>query len=129
MRAPTRWVEPGVQLKDLLVCFDGTLIYRQKLLFYNQVASGRYGNCSITRGDYAWAAAVVAMRVGRKGMRPVWAMRSLRESQKETPSLRQVFFKLMKVSRHCLPSSLRVPPLTLRFFTQSRISRSLALGC
>jgi hypothetical protein len=35
-------------------------------------------NCSITRGDYAWAAAVVAMRVGRKGMRPVWAMRSLR---------------------------------------------------
>jgi hypothetical protein len=36
------------------------------------------GNCSITRGDYAWAAAVVAMRVGRKGMRPVWAMRSLR---------------------------------------------------
>src|ERR1035441_2499559 len=45
---------------------------------YNQSLTALAGNCSITRGDYAWAAAVVAMRVGRKGMRPVWAMRSLR---------------------------------------------------
>src|ERR1039458_934480 len=44
----------------------------------NHELSRLAGNCSITRGDYAWAAAVVVMRGGRKGMRPAWAMRSLR---------------------------------------------------
>ena len=53
--------------------------------------------------------------------------RSVRYSQKETPSLRQVFFKLAKVSRHLRPSSLRVLPLIFRFVTNSRISCSLAL--
>ena len=50
--------------------------------------------------------------------------RSSKQSQKLTFNFLQVFFKLANVSRHRHPLSLRVPPLTLRFFTYSRISLS-----
>lgn len=45
------------------------------------------------------------------------------------PGLRQVFFILANVSRQRLPSSLRIPPLTLRLFTYCGISRSLPFVC
>src|ERR687895_1334522 len=69
------------------------------------------------------------MRSGSGGMAEVWEIRSVKYCQKETPSFRQVRFKLMKVSRQRCPRSLRVPPLTLRFLTGSRRSRSLPLVC
>ena len=54
---------------------------------------------------------------------------SLRKAQKLTPSFRHVFFRLAKVSRRRRPRSLRVEPLTRRFFTYSRMSVSLVLLC
>ncbi len=43
--------------------------------------------------------------------------------------MRQVFLRLVKVSRQRLPASERVLPLIFRFLTYSRISPSLTLLC
>lgn len=64
-----------------------------------------------------------------RGMLSRPTTRSWRYFQNEIPSLRQVFFRLAKVSRHRRPGSLRVQPLILRFLTYSRMSRSLKLLC
>jgi hypothetical protein len=75
------------------------------------------GNFSKTQGTASAAAARSRMMSGNGAIAPCCPMRSPRYSQKETPSLRQVFFKLAKPSRQRLPRSLRVPPLILRHFT------------
>jgi len=54
---------------------------------------------------------------------------SLRKFQNEMSNLRQVFLRLVKVSRHRFPVSLRVDPLIFRFLTYSLISLSLKLLC
>src|SRR5574344_755164 len=54
---------------------------------------------------------------------------SCRYFQNDIPNFLQVFFRLINVSRQRLPSSLRVLPLTFRFFTWPRMSRSLPLVC
>src|SRR5918992_826836 len=76
-----------------------------------------YSTFSITPGKGQCAAARSRMREGRGGILFVADTRSRRSSQKETPSLRQVFLRLAKVSRQRRPRSLRVPPLTFRFLT------------
>ena len=68
-----------------------------------------------------------AMSTPKAGMVFLLLTRSLRYSQKETPNLRQVFFRLAKVSLHLRPDSLRVLPEILRLVTNSRISCSLVL--
>src|SRR5689334_19344253 len=45
------------------------------------------------------------------------------------PNLAQVFARPRKASRQSRPSSLRVPPLTLRLVTWHRMSRSEPLVC
>jgi hypothetical protein len=72
---------------------------------------------SITLGKGQCAAARSRMREGRGGILFVADTRSRRNSQKDTPSLRQVFLRLAKVSRQRRPRLLRVPPLTFRFLT------------
>jgi hypothetical protein len=47
----------------------------------------------------------------------MFEVRSSKYFQNEMPSLRQVFFKLVKVSRHFRPESLRVLLLIFFFFT------------
>src|ERR687891_865948 len=76
-----------------------------------------FSTFSITPGKGQCAAARSRMREGRGGILFVADTRSRRNSQKETPSLRQVFLRLAKVSRQRRPRSLRVPPLTFRFLT------------
>src|SRR2546430_4964537 len=83
----------------------------------NQPFTGTFGTFSITPGKGQCAAARSRMREGRGGILFVADTRSRRNSQKETPSLRQVFLRLAKVSRQRRPRSLRVPPLTFRFLT------------
>jgi len=77
----------------------------------------RDGTFSITPGKGQCAAARSRMREGRGGILFIADTRSRRNSQKDTPSLRQVFLRLAKVSRQRRPRSLRVPPLTFRFLT------------
>src|SRR5210317_1112508 len=69
------------------------------------------------------------IRSDRSGITPAFSIRSLRYCQNDTPNLRQVFFKLVKVSRQRRPDSLRVLPLILRFLTYSRIAFSAPLLC
>jgi len=71
---------------------------------------------SITPGKGQCAAARSRIREGSGGILLVADSRLMRNSQKETPSLRQVFLRLAKVSRQRRPRSLRVPPLTFRVF-------------
>ena len=56
-------------------------------------------NFLITHGN-APAIAALRMRVGSGGMALVIDTRSSKYSQKETPSLRQVFFRLAQETRH-----------------------------
>ena len=58
-----------------------------------------YGNFSLTYGNPR-AIAALRMRVGSGAMALVKDTRSSKYSQKGIPSLRQVFFRLAKVSRH-----------------------------
>ena len=69
------------------------------------------------------------IRSDKSGIIPIFSIRSLRYCQNDTPNLRQVFFKLVKVSRQRRPDSLRVLPLILRFLTYSRIAFSAPLLC
>ena len=63
------------------------------------ILSGGYGNFSLTYGN-ARAIAALRMRVGSGAMALVKDTRSSKYSQNGIPSLRQVFFRLAKVSRH-----------------------------
>ena len=82
-----------------------------------------------TRKYYPGFKACCRIRSERSGIRPVFSIRSVRYCQNDTPNFRQVFFKLVNVSRHCRPDSLRVLPLILRFLTYSRIAFSAQLLC
>lgn len=47
--------------------------------------------------------------------------------QNDACNLRRVFNTLVKVFQHCRSRSLNVPPLTLRFLTQARMSVLLSM--
>ena len=81
------------------------------------------------RKNYPGFKACCRIKSERSGIRPIFSTRSLRYCQNDMPNLRQVFFKLVNVSRHCRPDSLRVLPLILRFLTYSRIAFSAPLLC
>src|ERR671915_2297188 len=83
----------------------------------SQTPTVRERTFSITPGKGQCAAARSRMREGRGGILFVADTRSRRNSQKEPPSLRQVFLRLAKVSRQRRPRALGVPPLTFRFLT------------
>ena len=86
-----------------------------------------FSNFSFFPGSYVLEYAACRIYSANGGMMFFPETRSLRYSQKEMPCLRQVFFRLVKVSRHRRPESLRVLPLIFLFFTYSRISLSLKL--
>ena len=97
-----------------------------KLWFWAQM------NFCIVQGRrkyYPGFKACCRIRSDRSGISPVFSIRSLRYCQNDTPNFRQVFFKLVNVSRHWRPDSLRVLPLILRFLTYSRIAFSAPLLC
>ena len=86
-------------------------------------------NFSISQGAPRGTAACCRRSSDSGGIASVRDVRSVRYCQKETLSFRQLRFKLIKVSRQRRPRSLRVPLLTLRFFTGSRRACSLPLVC
>ena len=57
------------------------------------------------------------IRSDNSGITPIPLIQILRYSQNDIPNLRQVFFKLVKVSQHRRPDSLQIEPLILRFFS------------
>ena len=78
-------------------------------------------------GDYLGEVLACSTSWGKGEIEFLPEIRSERYCQKDIPSFRQVFFKLVKVSRQRRPFSLRVLPLILRLLTYSRISFSLKL--
>src|SRR2546430_2945999 len=103
---------PGRRGVDQLRGIEGARVKPMYKLMAQQYRVDWNGTFSITPGKGQCAAARSRMREGRGGILFVADTRSRRNSQKETPGLRQVFLRLAKVSRQRRPRSLRVPPLT-----------------